>query len=115
MIVYISLKILISKVIIRAIKGNMKKQNNAVSVLIVDDELNICSLLQDVLKKNKYNATACNRGEQALEAINKGSFDIVVTDLKLPSVSGLEILECAKKREPYCEVIVITGYPTLLY
>lgn len=87
--------------------------NSSLSVLIVDDEPEICSLLQDTLIKKGYEIAVSTSYNDALSAIDNNSFDIIVTDLILRPASGLDILKRAKEKDPHCEVLVVTGHPTL--
>ena len=82
------------------------------TILIVDDEEIICEMLRDALEPT-YKVQTCSLGSEALELIDNNDFDVVVTDLKIPDVSGLEVLEHAKRKDEFTEVIVITGYASL--
>ncbi len=69
-------------------------------------------MLRDALEPT-YKVQICSLGSEALELIDNNDFDVVVTDLKIPDVSGLEVLEHAKRKDEFTEVIVITGYASL--
>lgn len=81
-------------------------------VLVVDDESRICELLASVLQDD-YDVETALRAEEALLKIREADFDLVVTDLKLPDGNGIGILEEAKKKDPYCEVIIVTAFASL--
>lgn len=82
------------------------------SVLVVDDEEAICQMLNTALSP-RYNVTVCKSGKEALAHIEKRDFDLVVTDLMLPDISGIEVLTYAKSRDEFTEVLMITGYASL--
>ncbi len=86
------------------------EEKNIRTVFIVDDDRIIRELLQKELKRNFYNSVVASNGKSAIEAFKKEPFDILLLDLKLPDIDGLELLKKAKKLRPDCEVIVITGY-----
>jgi len=79
-------------------------------ILVVDDEPGMRDFLIYELQEEGYQtAFACN-GEEALEKIKNENFQVVVTDIKMPKMDGLELLEKAKKISPYLEFIMVTGY-----
>lgn len=81
-------------------------------ILIIDDEPVVCDFLVDVLK-DRYTVDCCYNAAEALKCIDNKMYDIIITDLKLADRSGIEILEYAKKKDPYTEVVIITGFGTL--
>ncbi len=82
-------------------------------ILIVDDEQIARENLDLILKKEGYETLPVESGIIALQALEKTEFDLVITDLKMQIVDGLQVLEKAKELNPYTEVIVITGYATV--
>ncbi len=82
-------------------------------LLLVEDEKITRITLANTLKDEGYEVTACETGEKGFQELNKSEFDIVVTDLRLPKIGGLEILEQAKKNNPECKVIVMTAYASV--
>ncbi|MGR3309238.1 MAG: sigma-54-dependent transcriptional regulator [Candidatus Brocadiales bacterium] len=84
-----------------------------VSLLVVDDEENHAEATAESLKRSGYKCTIATRGKDGLKAIENSDVDIVVTDLIMHDISGMEILKAAKKKCPEIEVIVITGYGTV--
>jgi len=62
-------------------------------VLVVDDEAPVRDLLKDLLKREDCAVSICGTGEEALECLQKDSFDVVLLDIKLPGISGLEVLK----------------------
>ncbi len=79
-------------------------------VLVVDDEKGVRNLLEAMLEKSGYEAVCAEDAEKALEEISRTAFKIIITDLKLPGLSGEELLERVKKIRPQTSVIVISAY-----
>lgn len=82
-------------------------------ILIVDDEQIARENLDHILKKEGYETVPAESGIAALRELEKREFDLVLTDLKMQVVDGLQVLEKAKELYPDTEVIVITGYATV--
>lgn len=80
------------------------------SILIIDDDLDMCMLLGKYLIKNGYNADCAHFGKTALEKIAKFFFEIVFCDFRLSDTDGRTLLQEIKKISPKTEVIIITGY-----
>jgi two-component system response regulator PilR (NtrC family) len=83
------------------------------SILIADDEDSIRESLTIVLEDEGYNCTAVKDGSEAIDAIDKASYDIIVTDLKMPNVNGIEVLEYALKHSSDTLTIIITAHGTI--
>ena len=79
------------------------------SILIVDDEFGVRESLKMILKPIYLVHTASN-GEEALECIQNEKIDLVTLDLKMPGLSGMEVLREIKKNHPFIEAIIITAY-----
>lgn len=87
---------------------------NPKSILVVDDDLSMQALITDGLREGGYfNIRKVENGIQALETFRKESCDLVISDLKMPGMDGLELLGQIKKLNPSTPVIIITGYPTI--
>ncbi|MCX5905759.1 MAG: response regulator, partial [Deltaproteobacteria bacterium] len=84
-----------------------------VKILIVDDQVNTCKSLQAILKKSGYISEYTVRSEDALQRVQVEHFDIVITDLRMPGMDGIQLLEELKKIQPHLVVILITGYATI--
>ncbi len=82
-------------------------------VLIVDDERIARENLEYVIKKEGHRVVAVDSGIQALRELERQPFDLVLTDLKMERVDGMEVLERCKELHPDAEVIMITGYATV--
>lgn len=83
------------------------------SILVVDDEKSALELFHRILKKKEYTVLTANNGKEALELADKERPDLVILDLNLPGISGIEVLRRIKKVDENIEVIVITGYGTM--
>ena len=84
-----------------------------ISILIVDDEQYIVRSLSQQLSGEFYDTQLAFDGEEALSCLQSRQFDLVILDLKLPNVSGFEILKHIKSNIPSTKVIVLTGYSDL--
>lgn len=82
-------------------------------ILIVDDQFGIRILLNEVLQKEGYRTFQAANGVQALEITQKHSPDLVLLDMKIPGMGGIEILKRMKVIEPDIRVIIMTAYGEL--
>ena len=82
------------------------------SILIVDDEEVIREFLMEVLCED-YDVSLAEDGDQAIKKIAKHDYDLIITDLKMPRVSGDEVVKFARQTKPNIPVIIISGYSTL--
>lgn len=94
-----------------AVRGMMMQ--NSVKILIVDDEKIALKNLEHVMKKEGYDVTGAESGPTALKRLEEQSFDLVLTDLRMEKVDGMQILKKCRELYPDAEVIMITGYATL--
>ena len=81
-------------------------------VLVADDEAVIRGLLVDFLAAEGYEVSGACDGLEAVAALETRPFDLVITDLMMPGLSGVEVLRAARRIDPNYPVIVITGYPS---
>jgi response regulator RpfG family c-di-GMP phosphodiesterase len=82
-------------------------------ILIVDDERDITAVLSDVLSDKGYHTHTAHDGREGLLAFEAESFDIVITDLKMPGMGGLELLSAIRKCNREAVVIIMTGFATV--
>ena len=82
------------------------------TILVVDDEESICSGCDLVLTEHGYRVHTFLRGKPGLASLKKNSYDLVLLDLKLPDMDGMEVIKKVKAEKPDTEVVVITGYGT---
>ena len=81
-----------------------------VSILIVDDDLGMLKTLKYILTYKGYEVVALNTGVEAIEQIKERSFDIVLIDLRMPDMNGVEVLKEIKRLDPETNVMMITAY-----
>ena len=82
-------------------------------ILIIDDEKNIREGLAAALEMDGYNTAVAENGEKGLEYVNKGDIDLVITDLRMPGISGEEVLQKITAEIPGLPVIVLTGHGSI--
>ncbi|MGA7105052.1 MAG: response regulator [Candidatus Deferrimicrobiaceae bacterium] len=83
------------------------------TLLVVDDEQDIRDASERILSRIGYQVQKASRGDEALDILNKNSIDIVLLDLKMPGMDGMEVLARIRERSTEIQVIVITGYATV--
>ena len=77
-------------------------------ILLVDDDKFIRDNFSERLKNNKYEVSSAEDGEEAIEKIASDDFDVVITDIRMPKVNGIEVLKFIKKNKPKIKVIVMS-------
>ena len=89
----------------------VKKKGDAVKdrILIVDDEASICTVMVEMLTPRGFEARSCSSAEEALELMQRESFDLIISDLHMPAMSGVELLEEVKKKHPSVAFLMATG------
>lgn len=83
------------------------------NILIVDDEEDFRETLVKRLQKRKLDTFGAESGQKALDLMNKLIFDVVVLDVKMPGLDGIETLREMKKKNPLVEVILLTGHASI--
>jgi len=83
------------------------------SVLVVDDEDNFRESLRDRLRFRGYAVETASTGEEGLKMLDQRDFDVVVLDLRMPGMDGLECLKQMKATKPMMEVVLLTGHGTV--
>ena len=81
-------------------------------VLVVDDEPMIVSLLSTILREKGWDVTEARSGTEGIDQLDRGRFDVILTDLIMPGDTGIDLLRAAKEIHPDVEVILMTGYAT---
>lgn len=79
-------------------------------VLVVDDNIDLCRNIADILELKGYEVACVYDGTQAIDEYLKRSFDMVIMDVKMPGINGLEALKVLKQINPYVIVILITAF-----
>ena len=82
-------------------------------ILVVDDEEMICILLTDVLSDEGYEVVTASDGQEAVDLLERERIDLIITDMVMPGLNGIEVLRTAKRLDPQRPVIVMTGYPSV--
>jgi DNA-binding NtrC family response regulator len=82
-------------------------------ILVLDDEEIVCARLKPALEKDGYRVETFTDSQKAAQRLEAKSFDIVVTDLKMAEVDGIELLHRVKARWPSTRVIIISGFATV--
>lgn len=82
-------------------------------ILVVDDEPEIVALILDAFQDAPYEMIPCQSGEKAIQLLDQISFSAVITDLCMTPVDGLEVLRQAKRMQPFCEIVMITGFASI--
>jgi len=85
-------------------------EENAGSVLVVDDAPQICKALSDVLTASGYAVRTAPSGERALQIMDTAEFDLIITDLKMSGMSGMDLIARVKERAPHVPVVILSGF-----
>ena len=88
-------------------------KNKPKRMLVVDDEKSVRDLLAEYLNEYGYEVTCAANGQDALQVYKQGHFDIVLSDLNMAPMDGLELLNKVKEVNPDVLFIMITGYPSI--
>ena len=88
----------------------MKNGNKTASILIVDDDPGQRSLLTSFLKSQHFETVTADSGERALELLRGGKFDMMISDVRMPGLSGLETLKRARKEHATLPVLLVTAF-----
>ena len=92
------------------ITGDENLTPTAKRVLVIDDQPIVTDLLVSVLERMDYQAQVASCGKEGLEMFEKDRFDLVITDLGMPDISGWEVSKAVKQKNPDVPVVVITGW-----
>lgn len=87
--------------------------NQLLQILLMEDEANVAKGLQLVLSEAGYAVDWAETGKRALELCRRKSYDLILADLILPDIDGLEVIKEVRQQRPQTGVIVITGYATV--
>ena len=84
-------------------------------MMIVDDDSDLRMVLDDYFEKRGFNVVSLRSGSEAVEMLSsrKSQFDIVLTDLVMPGIDGMDVLSAARQHNPLVHVVVMTGYSSL--
>ena len=87
--------------------------NEKVRILVADDDKELVQTIEEELIIEGYEVAVAHDGEEAMNAIQSAPFQIAIIDLKMPKISGLEILQKVKKDYPHLKTIILTAYANL--
>ncbi len=82
-------------------------------VLVVDDDADTCTLIVDILQGDGYQAEFCLSGEQSIESLRRQRYDLVLADIKMPRVTGIDLLLYVRRMALDTEVILMTAYASV--
>lgn len=82
-------------------------------ILIVDDEMIVRNFLAETLRRKHFDVTTAESGQKAIAALKDTAFDMVITDMKMPDLTGIDILRKVKELSPHTIVVVITGFGSI--
>jgi CheY-like chemotaxis protein len=95
------------------VEERIHKAPSECKILVVDDDDALRLLLVTILEKEGYNMTPAADGDEAIEIFQKQPFDLVLLDIMMPTISGLEVLKFIKERSPSTKVVMLTAYTQL--
>ncbi len=95
------------------IGSSAEKQSELVRVMLIDDEVEFLESMQRVLKRRNLEVSVADSGKKGLALLRETLVDVVVLDLKMPGMDGLEVLRRIKSEFPSVEVIILTGHPSV--
>ncbi len=87
--------------------------DSQIRILVVDDENIVLSLIRDALEEEEYDIRTASTGAEALEIIDSTPINLIVTDIRMPGITGIELVKKARKVQPDMGVIFMTGYANL--
>lgn len=90
----------------------MKSHPKKKCILVVDDEVKICGIIQKVLSQEGYHILTAFSGEEALKKLKKTPVDLILVDLKMPAMDGLEMLKQARAIQKNLRAVLLTAYGT---
>jgi DNA-binding NtrC family response regulator len=91
----------------------MAKRMQQIRVLVVDDDQEICEFMETFLTKDGYEVDSLSDAEMAAETVRQGDYHLVVLDLMMPKVDGIDVLKQIRKIDSDVAVVIFTGYPSL--
>ncbi|RLB28388.1 MAG: response regulator, partial [Deltaproteobacteria bacterium] len=90
-----------------------EKHSHSPHVLLVEDEPSVANGLKMVLAEEGFGVDVAMTGLEALDTFRGNGFDLVVADLRLPDIDGMEVIRQIKEERPETKVVIITGYPSV--
>jgi two-component system response regulator PilR (NtrC family) len=97
----------------RELREREKPSGVPLHILVVDDERSICELLEITFRKQGHRVEVTNSVDAAKRRLESGIFDVIISDVRMPGASGVDLLKLAKEISPDCFFLLITGVPTV--
>jgi DNA-binding NtrC family response regulator len=100
-------------------KGNnnmpeeLKIASPVVNILVVDDDALMRDYLNETLCRGGFRVDLASAGEEAMERIRKTEYDVILSDIRMPNVGGMELLQAVRQHLPYAKVVMMTAYGTV--
>ena len=91
----------------------VKTRNPAHDILVMEDEATVAKGLEMVLSEEGYRVALAATGQDAITRFDQQAFDLLVADLRLPDMNGMDVIRMVKEKWPHTEVVVITGYSSV--
>lgn len=85
----------------------------AATVWVVDDDESVLEVLGGMIQELGYKSRLFTQGRQALDAYQRGKADILIVDVRMPDMSGLDLTRALLKKDPYAVVVILTGFPSI--
>ncbi|MDT8443700.1 MAG: sigma-54 dependent transcriptional regulator [Desulfuromonadales bacterium] len=82
-------------------------------IMLIDNEIGLCRMMEAVLKDQGYQVKSFTRPVQAVAEFSAGDYDLIISDIKMPEMDGLEVLQHVRNRDPEVPVIMVTAYATV--
>lgn len=82
-------------------------------ILVVDDEDTVCRSIRKALAREDYEIDVALSGEEGLKMEQQKRYDVIIVDLMMPGLNGMDLLKSLKAMSPAVQVVMITGYPTM--
>ncbi len=87
--------------------------SNLAHILLMEDESNVAKGLAMVMREEGYNVDVAETGQRALDKFKTNQFDLLVADLRLPDMDGMDVVQHVREKRPGTNVVIITGYPSV--
>ncbi len=85
------------------------EENEKKKILVIEDEEMMRNLIIDILEKQEYYVVSCENGSEGISEFQKGQFDVVITDMVMPEVDGMETIILLKKIDPDVRIVAVSG------
>ena len=93
--------------------SRMNPENKDFSILVVDDEIEYQRVFSLILSRNGFRVLTCSDGESALEILSENEIDLVMTDLKMPGMDGITLIQKVKENYSNIEIMIVTAYGSI--